>query len=146
MRQDPMAALLVLRILRERDCNDARDKIYGSLGMCNLSQYLVVDYHKTVGDVCQEAAIQLLRLSKFLYLLHDAWVSRDEQPPQFLPSWVPDWRCARRNSSWWRSEPIYGCSLVPSAVPVAIKDRLLACSVLVWIQSGALLHLTWKLR
>jgi hypothetical protein len=85
----------LLEILHENRsalAGDARDKIFGTLGlMADITPYMhLIDYSRSIPDVYTTFARQILRDTKSFRILSAAGLSRGI-PRHALPSWVPDW-------------------------------------------------------
>lgn len=70
---------------------DARDKVYGILGLVDpaLSDVLVTDYEKPVTQIFQEFAVAVIQVTGKLDIIYQRRV--DMESDSYLPSWVPDW-------------------------------------------------------
>jgi hypothetical protein len=82
--------LAVLVHFQRRHASDARDKVYGLLGL-GVSSYikpLEPDYSKPVEQVYQEVAMLDITESKSLLCFSCLY---QRQPDSKLPSWTPDW-------------------------------------------------------
>ncbi|KAI0012251.1 heterokaryon incompatibility protein-domain-containing protein [Xylariaceae sp. FL0662B] len=131
---DPKADLLPL-LLRFRgfSATDARDKVYGLLGLADASKqeepFLDVDYGKDKEEVYRDVAVTILRKSGNLDILSVPRVLE----PTTLPSWVPRWDVSDQQSSLlisdlektrtWRasgeSEPYVNWSRMPDQLGVS---------------------------
>ncbi|KAI1410259.1 hypothetical protein F5Y13DRAFT_168033 [Hypoxylon sp. FL1857] len=94
--------LALLENHRVARASDARDKVYGFLGLYELAtgrQHTIsADYHRTAAEVFIEAAKEIIHHSDTLDIL-----GVPRQDPQHrmigLPSWVPDWSAYEFGSS-----------------------------------------------
>ena len=83
---------------RMRQCANARDKVYGLLGL-DKEEYngeIVPDYSKSIAKVFEETAINLLHRPPGGYSLFSLILPRKDEESNkslatSLPSWVPDW-------------------------------------------------------
>ncbi|KEZ40348.1 hypothetical protein SAPIO_CDS8195 [Scedosporium apiospermum] len=80
--------LELLRDFSSRGASDDRDRIFGLLGLCDVSTRVIPDYSLTVRDAYIMAAIDSIRTSKSLSLLTG---DLGRKARENLPSWVPDW-------------------------------------------------------
>ena len=94
----------LLRLLaetRNRLASDARDKVYGILGMVSpkdeLIRHVKADYTKTVISLYTELATQALEVLPRCQILR--YCGRQEL--RGLPSWVPDWSTASQEHHLW---------------------------------------------
>ena len=75
--------------LRFRACFDARDKVYGFLGLTDQSEdFIFPDYSKTVQEIYEAAALQLAWECQNLEIF--SYVEAKSSTEKF-PSWVPQW-------------------------------------------------------
>lgn len=78
---------------RSKACVDARDKVFGLLGILSLYEIpqIVVDYNMSVREVYINVVEHVLRTTGRLDVIcasvHFPW----HQSAEVLPSWVPDW-------------------------------------------------------
>lgn len=96
--------LELLRWGRSKQASDPKDKVFGLLGLSDLSYRthpgLKVDYSRTVREVyigIVQAVVEITsRLDFLCFSFPGAVVSKSEVIPRtdrtVLPSWVPDWR------------------------------------------------------
>lgn len=84
---------------RDSHATDARDKVYGLLGIheqaCGKPSTVVVDYRKSVTEVYTDTALNIISTCNDLHIL--SYVDHGEEYAPFSghPSWVPKWDCAR---------------------------------------------------
>jgi len=84
--------------LKSRDCKDARDRVFALRGFLSESAALVIKpgYTKNVKTVYTEFAREMLRAGNVEILYHAGlWKRKPSLPatwPNYLPSWVPDYR------------------------------------------------------
>lgn len=88
---------------RGRASTNARDKLYGILGIVDPSDkmlsHITVDYKKSATQVFTHLAILALGSEPGLELLRHCRA----QQLSGLPSWVPDWTCTSKELSLWNS-------------------------------------------
>lgn len=77
--------------LRKSFATDPRDKIYGMLGLLPGAMELSPDYNSPTASVYCEATVQVMKITKTLFLTHQACSGNDD-----LPTWVPDYSRASR--------------------------------------------------
>ncbi|KAI5364716.1 Putative heterokaryon incompatibility [Septoria linicola] len=83
----------MLRLFQSRQCSDARDRVYGLLGMATgkWRDVLVPNYERSAGEVFEEYFVECVKrtgeLKELSYVFHN---SDSEEVPR-LPSWVPTW-------------------------------------------------------
>lgn len=81
---------------RHAACKDDRDKVYGMLGILELSlaedisKWIPVDYDKSIRDVYRDAFVLALESSRSLDLI--AFQDLDDKEAKDWPSWLPDLR------------------------------------------------------
>lgn len=95
----------LLKLTRQFDCKDDRDRVYGLLGLPttdNFSSQIVPDYNKSAGEVYSEVAGRLVA-SEGLSVLSSVqrkhklgamriyYVPRWDAYDPSVPSWVPQW-------------------------------------------------------
>ncbi|KAI8945012.1 heterokaryon incompatibility protein-domain-containing protein [Xylaria longipes] len=87
--------LALVRRARWRGCSDARDKVYGLLGVCSpaLARKITPKYSQSVGSLYRDTFLVYLEHSRRLEMLEDCefGVSAID-----APSWVPDWSVEQR--------------------------------------------------
>ncbi|KAK1756469.1 heterokaryon incompatibility protein-domain-containing protein [Echria macrotheca] len=104
---DPMVALRSIRYqMRNKKCQDDRDRVYGMLSMIRGPARIVPDYSKTVSQVYTEFANRYAEFGQ----LFEAGLSRrglsslgdtgDILDPDYLLSWVPDLRTTGSSTAW----------------------------------------------
>lgn len=91
--------LYALMRARRFECSDPRDKVYSLLGLeehytKEKARLRPVYGDRSVVDTYVSAAIQILQDTGDLLLLAQA-EGQDFQKVEGLPSWVPDWSCAK---------------------------------------------------
>lgn len=94
MREDSPTKLLPYLIFhRSKACADARDKVFGLLGVLSLHErsQIIVDYSMSIREVYTNVVEYVLRTTRRLDVIcasiHFPW----HQSPKALPTWVPDW-------------------------------------------------------
>ncbi|CAF9924131.1 MAG: hypothetical protein ALECFALPRED_002687 [Alectoria fallacina] len=79
----------ILTAFRQRECFDARDKIYGFLGLAtgNLEGFLMPNYQQSTQRTFEQATLELVRRTRNLEMLShlDGTIHPNH------PSWVPTW-------------------------------------------------------
>lgn len=101
-----------------------RDRIYAALGIVKpqtLCQDIVPDYNKSIEEVFYEAACNIIRQRKDLYL----WSSKTLMPRRTmfkLPSWIPEWTMASCEEALEFASPEFSRCL---ACNPAIKGKCL---------------------
>lgn len=105
----------ILKLTRQFECGDDRDRIYGLLGLPtvdNVNSTIFPDYSKSVAEVYCLVANRLLDSSSSLSILSSVQRTRDEAdskvhvhtPPsrkpfdRTMPSWVPQWNVVMTRS------------------------------------------------
>lgn len=107
-------------MLRDLEAVDPRDKIYGSLGVTDLS--IIPDYSKSVKEVYVEAA-KILMEERFESVLA---LSGRQKPnmagiqPVDVPSWVPDW--SQSTPGFFSLDHPFMASRNPPAGPAPVID------------------------
>jgi hypothetical protein len=95
-----LSFLSALRNHRKQHCTDPRDKIFGLIGVADLSpipqERLHVDYFKSTCEVYIEAAQAIIKQTGQLEVLCDSkpgtpLMGKAYNAQTGLPSWVPDW-------------------------------------------------------
>ncbi|PVH72254.1 hypothetical protein DL98DRAFT_520587 [Cadophora sp. DSE1049] len=87
----------VLRQRRGAGVSDARDMVFGHLGLCPpmhenvIRSILPVNYSQTLSDVFEAVARQIILETGELSLLTEVERVQPEDRRESLPSWVPDW-------------------------------------------------------
>jgi len=89
----------LLEIMRRHvqlHASDPRDKIFGFRSLAiDGEQCISVDYTKPYQQICQEFAINIIRLYHELDIIRSAGIGLSSRSDPNFPSWVPDWRsCA----------------------------------------------------
>lgn len=91
----------LLKYTRQFGCQDDRDRVYGLLGLPtadDVSNNIIPDYNKSVGEVYCDVAKKIIASSSSLAILSS--VQRDKNHGQFfrkkrfnkaMPSWIPQW-------------------------------------------------------
>ena len=71
--------------------SDARDSVYGFLGLMNehIASKIKPDYNLSIADVFQDAATQLTICSQSLVLF--SLTQYTERSDRWIPTWVPSW-------------------------------------------------------
>ena len=94
MKEASVTGLLPSLIFhRSKACVDARDKVFGLLGILPLheSSQIIVDYNMSIREVYINVVDYVLRTTGKLNVvcasIHFPW----HKSPEALPSWVPDW-------------------------------------------------------
>ncbi|KXH50188.1 hypothetical protein CSIM01_07412 [Colletotrichum simmondsii] len=109
----PLNLLELLCLTRNNLATDARDKVYGLLGLTDdpVAQSIVPDYssHNTPDKVFTEVAELMIEAGHAVDLLHHAGIN---QGISNLPSWVPDWTVQSRSTL---STQLYHC--MPNTSP-----------------------------
>ena len=85
---DAEAITDALRLAQRANASDARDKVYGILGLLPRSFDLKPDYSRTLAEVHVDVALKLMEKTSSLVPLLD--VGGDDTDN--LPTWVPSWR------------------------------------------------------
>ncbi|CAK7220804.1 hypothetical protein SEUCBS140593_004357 [Sporothrix eucalyptigena] len=82
-----------LCMCRSKFATDARDKVYGLLGVLpeDVQDHIVPDYNLSIKDVFTNAAEYIISKTKRLDVLGSAFHFPVHISPLGLPSWVPDW-------------------------------------------------------
>ncbi|CAK7229387.1 hypothetical protein SCUCBS95973_007205 [Sporothrix curviconia] len=82
-----------LCMCRSKFATDARDKVYGLLGVLpdDVQKHIVPDYSLSIKDVFTKAAEYIILKRKRLDVLGNAFHFPVHISPLGLPSWVPDW-------------------------------------------------------
>ncbi|KAK1978874.1 heterokaryon incompatibility protein-domain-containing protein [Colletotrichum cereale] len=105
--------LELLCLTRNNLATDARDKIYGLLGLTDdaVSRSIVPDYStdNTPAKVFTQVATQMVESGLAADLLHHAGV---DQSVQGLPSWAPDWTMQSRSTL-----PVHLYNCLPGTTP-----------------------------
>ncbi|KAI0540009.1 heterokaryon incompatibility protein-domain-containing protein [Xylaria digitata] len=84
--------LPLLARLRWNQATDARDKVYGLLGLANDGDAVSAKYEITAEEVYQNAALAIIQKTGSLDVLAYCLKPRLSKPSKLrLPSWVPDW-------------------------------------------------------
>ncbi|KAL8723376.1 MAG: hypothetical protein Q9225_000292 [Loekoesia sp. 1 TL-2023] len=104
-RTFPQQSMLLQALVEGRgaQATDARDKVYGVMGMTSIAMY--PNYGSPVTDVYTDAARKILESEGVLrpemtHILISLLCCVDhEQPLTDLPSWVPDWSLPRQTVS-----------------------------------------------
>ena len=112
-----------LSLFRWSKATDARDKIFGLLGISNPTG-IVADYSAPVSACFIAAAQHLLRSSGTLDLLDLTGSPYLVRQHQQLPSWVPDWGCYSRIPEFSEEQRIERTH----AAALAIADRVQTAS------------------
>ncbi|EXF79321.1 hypothetical protein CFIO01_02056 [Colletotrichum fioriniae PJ7] len=109
----PLNLLELLCLTRNNLATDARDKVYGLLGLTDdpVAQSIVPDYspNNTPDKVFTEVARLMIEAGRGIDLLHHAGIN---QGIPNLPSWVPDWTVQSRSTL---STHLYHC--MPNTSP-----------------------------
>ncbi|KAI3544569.1 hypothetical protein CABS01_01992 [Colletotrichum abscissum] len=110
----PLNLLELLCLTRNNLATDARDKVYGLLGLTDdpVAQSIVPDYssNNTPDRVFTEVARLMIEAGRGIDLLHHAGIN---QGVPNLPSWVPDWTVQSRSTL---STQLYHC--MPNTSPM----------------------------
>jgi Heterokaryon incompatibility protein (HET) len=82
-------------------CLDPRDRIYATLSMLTVQERMGFepDYSKTVSEVYQEVLLRHIDNKRYLDLLANAGITKEED----WPTWVPNWsipRTSARLTGW----------------------------------------------
>ncbi|KAJ0373557.1 hypothetical protein COL26b_008279 [Colletotrichum chrysophilum] len=89
----------LLCLSRNNLATDARDKVYGLLGLADdaVAQSIIPDYspENTALKVFTEVATEIANTERVVDLLHHAGIDQDLPD---LPSWVPDWTKQSRST------------------------------------------------
>ncbi|KAK7449574.1 hypothetical protein CaCOL14_013291 [Colletotrichum acutatum] len=105
--------LELLCLTRNNLATDARDKVYGLLGLTDdpVAQFIIPDYssNNTPDKVFTEVARLMIEAGHAVDLLHHAGIN---QGISNLPSWVPDWTVQSRSTL---STQLYHC--MPNTSP-----------------------------
>ncbi|KAI2628486.1 heterokaryon incompatibility protein-domain-containing protein [Hypoxylon sp. NC1633] len=129
--------LALLENHRVARASDARDKVYGFLGLYELAtgrrHTISADYHRTAAEVFIEAAKEIIHHSDTLDILG---VPRQDLQHRMigLPSWVPDWSAYEFGSSLSLRSPDgtymfnFDASRVRATKNVTIRDNTLELS------------------
>ncbi|KXH34795.1 hypothetical protein CSAL01_00376 [Colletotrichum salicis] len=103
----PLNLLELLCLTRNNLATDARDKVYGLLGLTDdpVAQSIIPDYssNNTPEKVFTEVARIMIQAGHAVDLLHHAGI---DQGITNLPSWVPDWTVQSRSTL---STQLYHC-------------------------------------
>ncbi len=84
--------LPLLARLRWNQATDARDKVYGLLGLAKDGDAVPISYKATVAEVYQMAARTIIQETGSLDVLAHCLKPHLSKPSELrLPSWVPDW-------------------------------------------------------
>ena len=81
----------LLDLHRAREATDARDKVYGLMGLANpddaVYRAVNVDYGKSAGQLFADVAISAIKITSSLDILRRCHRTRAAD----IPSWAPDW-------------------------------------------------------
>lgn len=100
----------ILEKLTTREATDARDRIYGALGLLPSSVNIKPDYSLSVKEVYGGSALHFVKWSQSLNILH---LCRNRNEDPYWPSWVPDFRrCSQDASSHWNAAANASCFFV----------------------------------
>ncbi|KAH8893672.1 HET-domain-containing protein [Thozetella sp. PMI_491] len=96
--RSPFYMLSLLTSTRSSLCYDARDKVYGMLGIMGDISWVTVSYDTTYTAQDLYGDVMLYILKNQRSLLRPVLVSVDyaTAPSESLPSWVPDWSQPRQ--------------------------------------------------
>jgi heterokaryon incompatibility protein (HET) len=90
--------LRLLALTRQFESTDARDRIYGLLGIPTTDSdpdrgdlFMIPDYEKSTQEVYTELAKKVLSLSDDLFLLSSIQHGDELRSDDQWPSWVPNW-------------------------------------------------------
>ncbi|RYP60659.1 hypothetical protein DL770_009948 [Monosporascus sp. CRB-9-2] len=84
--------LPLLARLRWNQATNARDKVYGLLGLAKDGDTVLVDYEITAEEAYQNVALAIMHETGSLDILAHCLKPRLSRPSKLrLPSWVPDW-------------------------------------------------------
>jgi hypothetical protein len=90
----PWHRALVLSMSRALDCYEPRDRVFGLLGLLQMSTRslpLEPDYKKSISEIYRDATVQCINECG-LWSLEDAGCDRQSHSKsEGLPTWVPSW-------------------------------------------------------
>lgn len=123
MREGYTSTLLdVLARFRWTNATDARDKIYGLLGLVSHHS-ISVDYSKTTQQVYMDVALSLINDSSNLDILcQSPWSDLVYRMPD-LPSWVPDFTCPGHPIPLFAQRSIFKAGPESCSVPCKVLDN-----------------------
>lgn len=95
-RDDPSKWPMILHNCAWSEATDARDRVYGTLGLFSCS-FLDVDYSLSLRQTYSRAAMAIMKRLRDLSILTQtvSQISIDND----LPSWVPDWRSPQKETA-----------------------------------------------
>ncbi|KAI9712035.1 MAG: hypothetical protein M1820_001744 [Bogoriella megaspora] len=132
--QTKFGLLEVLDDCRGFRVTDARDRIYGLLGMARMQGKIPVDYSTSVSQVYYDLARSVTnytnRLDVIRYsgdFLHGRYVPQ-HSPDLDIPSWVPNWE------KGFREDPFFNC------LPAHIYSASGSVDAAVSFSNGCVLH------
>lgn len=125
--------LEILGILKDYNCTDPRDRVYGVLGLTRgpSGPWINVDYALSIEEIFHRVAVA--------FLTNDAngidLLTFAQQPRKLpgLPSWVPDWTSTLPGKylglpTWFRASGRTGT--IPKPFTLKANDKILTLSVL----------------
>ena len=125
-------AAQVFSLAREANCQEAKDKIYGLLGVAaiafgdkDISTFIPVDYTKTTEEVYKETTRCLLVHSTTLNVLTINHGPTANQKTSSLPSWVPDYR--EPHAGFHTSEGYASLGLTVPSPPFEVFNDSIRC-------------------
>ncbi|KAK8850953.1 Heterokaryon incompatibility protein 6 OR allele [Apiospora arundinis] len=97
-RSIPQKIAPLVREFQHSECSDARDKIYGLLGICDQSEVhgIIPDYNRPVTKVYGDFAETHIRSLDNLEIMGYIRFNINKDPSD--PSWIPDWRLSNTPS------------------------------------------------
>lgn len=117
-------ASAVANYSRVRECFDQRDRIYGIMGISNVSIPITVDYEKSAVQIFTEFVLATANVCAFVPARVE---HRNKRKTIGLPSWVPDFAVPLAPSSWTTlgANKIYSAGGGEGTKPLASSDPVI---------------------